>query len=54
MWTAQHRRFAARKGLRYPSDLTDGEWALMEPMIPPARVSKSALSGGSVSPRLRA
>ncbi|HEY2531995.1 MAG TPA: IS5 family transposase [Xanthobacteraceae bacterium] len=37
MWTAEHRRFAARKGLRYPSDLTDGEWALIEPMIPPAK-----------------
>jgi transposase len=23
--------------LRYPSDLTDAEWALIEPMIPPAR-----------------
>src|SRR5215467_4143180 len=37
MWTSEHRRFAARKGLRYPSDLTDGEWALIEPMIPPAK-----------------
>jgi len=37
MWTAEHRRFAARKGLRYPSDLTDGEWALIEPMIPPGK-----------------
>ena len=37
MWTAEHRRLAARKGLRYPSDLTDGEWALIEPMIPPAK-----------------
>src|SRR6201997_445007 len=37
MWTTEHRRFAARKGLRYPSDLTDGEWALIEPMIPPAK-----------------
>ncbi|MGH6795670.1 MAG: IS5 family transposase [Methylocella sp.] len=37
MWTAEHRRLAARKGLRYPSDLTDGEWALVEPMIPPAK-----------------
>ena len=26
-----------RRGLRYPSDLTDAEWALVEPMIPPAR-----------------
>jgi transposase len=23
--------------LRYPSDLTDAEWALVEPMIPPAK-----------------
>jgi transposase len=37
MWTAEHRRVAARKGLRYPSDLTDAEWALVEPMIPPAK-----------------
>ena len=25
------------RGLRYPSDLTDAEWALVEPFIPPAR-----------------
>ena len=37
MWRAEHRWVAARKGLRYPSDLTDGEWALIEPMIPPAK-----------------
>ena len=37
MWTAEHRRMAARAGLRYPSDLTDGEWRLIEPMIPPAK-----------------
>ena len=37
MWTAEHRRMAARTGLRYPSDLSDGEWALIEPMIPPAK-----------------
>jgi len=37
MWTADHRRLAARTGLRYPSDLTDGEWALIEPTIPPAK-----------------
>lgn len=37
MWTAEHRQAAARKGLRYPSDLTDCEWALIEPMIPPAK-----------------
>ena len=37
MWTADHRRRAERKGLRYPSDLTDAEWALVEPLIPPAK-----------------
>jgi len=37
MWTPAHRRAADRRGLRYPSDLTDAEWALVEPAIPPAR-----------------
>ncbi len=26
-----------RSKLRYPSDLTDAEWALVEPLIPPAK-----------------
>lgn len=34
MWTPEHRRAANRKGLRYPSDLTDDEWALVAPMDP--------------------
>ena len=37
MWKPEHRRSADRNGLRYPSDLTDAEWAIVEPMIPPAR-----------------
>jgi transposase len=37
MWTPEHRRAAMRRGLRYPSDLTDGEWALVEPLIRPAK-----------------
>lgn len=37
MWTAEHRRIHERKALRYPSDLTDAEWALVSPVIPPAR-----------------
>ena len=37
MWTPEHRRAAERSGLRYPSNLTDAEWAIVEPMIPPAR-----------------
>ena len=37
MWTPEHRRAADRRDLRYPSDLSDAEWGLVEPMIPPAR-----------------
>lgn len=37
MWRAEHRLAAGRSGLRYPSDLKDAEWALIEPLIPPAR-----------------
>ena len=37
MWKPEHRGAAERHGLRYPSDLTDAEWALIAPMIPPAR-----------------
>jgi transposase len=36
-WTAEHRRAADRRGLRYPSDLTDAEWELVEPLIRPAK-----------------
>ena len=37
MWKPEHRRAAYRHGLRYPSDLSDSEWALIEPAIPPAK-----------------
>ncbi len=37
MWKQEHRLAAARKGLRYPSDLTDAEWGLIAPLIPSAR-----------------
>ena len=37
MWTAEHRCAADRRGLRYPSDLTDAEWVLIAPLIPPAK-----------------
>jgi transposase len=35
--SAEQRQTHDRAGLRYPSDLTDAEWALVEPFIPPAR-----------------
>jgi putative transposase len=34
MWTEITRRKHARKGLRYSSDLTDAEWAVLEPLLP--------------------
>ena len=37
MWTNENRVRYDRRGLRYPSDLTDEEWAHVEPLIPPAR-----------------
>jgi Putative transposase of IS4/5 family (DUF4096) len=38
MWKPEHRVAAAdRSGLRYPSDLIDAEWVIIEPMIPPAK-----------------
>ena len=37
MWTAENRKRYDRSKLRYPTDLTDAEWALVEPLIPPAR-----------------
>ncbi len=35
MWTETTRRKHARKGLQYSSDLTDEEWAVLEPLLPP-------------------
>jgi transposase len=37
MWKPEHRRAADRRGLRYPSDLSGAERALIEAMIPPAK-----------------
>jgi putative transposase len=37
MWTNENRSLYDRSKLRYPSDLTDAEWAFVEPAIPPAK-----------------
>jgi transposase len=37
MWTAENRGRYDRSKLRYPSDLTDDEWAHVERLIPPAK-----------------
>ena len=34
MWTDKNRGRYDRSKLRYPSDLTDDEWKLVEPLIP--------------------
>ena len=46
MWTADNRpRIHDRDKLRYPSDLTDAEWAHIEPLIPPGKPG-----GGTTEP----
>ena len=37
MWTTKNRGRYDRSQLRYPSDLTDDEWAGIEPLISPAK-----------------
>ncbi len=38
MRKSEHRLANRRRGLRYPSDLSDAEWALVAPLIPPTRI----------------
>ena len=37
MWTNKNRAQYDRSKLRYPSDVTDDEWAIIGPLIPPAK-----------------
>lgn len=37
MWTVENRARYDRSKLRYPSDLTEEEWALVRTAIPPAK-----------------
>ncbi len=37
MWTDENRPRYNRDHLRYPSDVTDEEWAEIAPLIPPAK-----------------
>ena len=36
MWTATTRAQHMRDGLRFASDVTDAEWTVLEPLLPPA------------------
>ena len=49
MWTAENRPRYNRDRLRYPSDLTDEEWALVAPCIRPGK-----RGGGKRRVKLRA
>ncbi len=45
MWTNANRARYDRSQLRYPSDLSDAEWAHVAPLIPPAkRAATDAMS----------
>jgi transposase len=47
MWMTKSRARYERQGLRYESDLTDEEYALIEPLLPPERsVSRRSLLNG--------
>jgi transposase len=37
MWTDEARALHRPRSERYPSDLTDAEWSIIAPMIPPPR-----------------
>ena len=37
MWTKENRTRYDRSKLRYPSDVTEAEWSLIEPLIPPGK-----------------
>ena len=49
MWTTENRCRYDRSHLRYESDLTDEEWAEIEPQIPPAK--RGGNGGPSTSAR---
>src|SRR5437868_7112453 len=42
MWTPTTREQDSRTALRYETDLTDPEWAVIEPHMPPARQAGAA------------
>ena len=37
MWTPATRKNYSRNGLRYQSDVTNEEWRVIEPYLPPAK-----------------
>src|ERR671929_11115 len=37
VWTDENRARYDRRGQRYPSDITDAEWVILEPLLPVAQ-----------------
>ncbi len=52
MWTRRNRTRYDRGKLRYPSDLTDDEWGLVEPLIPPGTARAVRFCRNGLSPPL--
>jgi hypothetical protein len=57
MWTSKNRARYDRSKLRYPSDLTDDEWGLVEPLIPRGKTGGGKRTvihaGGGERPHVR-
>ena len=57
MWTSKNRARYDRSKLRYPSDVTDEEWELIVPLIPPGKSGGGQTDGhharGSERPYVR-
>jgi hypothetical protein len=50
MWTDTARQQYARAELLLPSDLTDPEWAILEPLLPPASLRCSRCQNPDFQP----
>jgi transposase len=46
MWTKKNRKHCDRAALRYPSDLTEEEWVVVEPHLPPPRLKRTKAPPG--------
>jgi len=54
MWTSKNRARYDRSKLRYPSDVTDEEWELIVPLIPPGKSGGGSTTAGPESIAMRA
>ena len=45
MWTTENRSRYDRSKLRYPSDLSDEEWAVIKPLVPAGQERREQADG---------